>query len=297
MQMIVTKRAGDRQLAHLYEHIFLNALSDELRSDGYLSFLDYDISGIANKNGLIVLDLKFKDYLETKIKNFLVTKKLVLSDDAIAAATLQIFAEKSVDSNGLDSKTIKALKQLDSQGWQESNLFINNDDSSATYDNFLNLYSVSETKFFRDQIEFIFPVNDANSQYLSLFLYLSRILVNSISEVIENDFYGYCLGVNDDFKSGIYRAGVEFVTSKRQKKCKKQKREAILNLINIVKTDKVIDRMIRDLRESSKKGRFPVDLEKIANSVSKMIVRGIFQKNLTKSIILKTMDKIIVNLN
>lgn len=297
MQMIVTKRAGDRQLAHLYEHIFLNALSDELRSDGYLSFLDYDISGIANKNGLIVLDLKFKDYLETKIKKILVTKKLVLSDNAIAAATLQIFAEKSVDSDGFDNKTIKALKQLDSQSWQESNLFINNDDPSATYDNFLNLYSVSETKFFRDQIEFIFPVNDANSQYLSLFLYLSRILVNSISEVIENDFYGYCLGVYDDFKSGIYRAGVKFVTSKRQKKCKKQKKEAILNLINIVKTDKVIDRMIRDLRESSKRGCFSVDLEKIANNVRKMIVGGVFQKNLTKSIILKTIDKISVNLN
>ena len=296
MQINVIKRTNDRQLAHLYEHIFLSALSDELRSCGYLSFLDYDISGIVRKNGLIALDLKFKDYLETRIKNFLVTKSLVLSDDVIAAAALQIFAEKTVNSDGFNNKTIEALKQLDSYSWQESDLFLNSDNPLVTYDNFLNLYSVSETNFFYDQIEFVFSVNDVDSRYLLLFLYLSRILVNSISEVIENDFYGYCLGVDDDFKSGIYCAGVKFVTSKRQKKYKKQKREAIFNLINLIKTDEVLDRIVQDLRESSKKGYFPVDLEKIAVDVSKKIKREFFGKTFSKSTILKTIDEIKFNL-
>lgn len=100
MNLIVGKYTTDRQLGHLYEHIILSSLSDKLRQKGYLSFLDYDISGDVSEFGIITLVLNFKKYVEKDIVDFVKNNKADFTEDVIASAALQIRAEKYVGSDG-----------------------------------------------------------------------------------------------------------------------------------------------------------------------------------------------------
>ena len=45
MESFFTKTSSEREVAHLYEHIYLTELDNNLMSAGYLPFLDYIANG------------------------------------------------------------------------------------------------------------------------------------------------------------------------------------------------------------------------------------------------------------
>lgn len=293
MKLIICKATKDKQLGHLYEHIFLSALSDRLRNNDYLSFLDYDISGIVDDSGLIVLELKFKDYLKDAIENFLHQQKIVFSDDAIASAALQIFAEKMVDSDGFENSIIDELEKLEAQKWQKVSIINQNKIRSISNDSFLNLYSVDESDFFNDVIKFSFQIeNEADFKKLPLFYYLSRILVNSSSEMIENDFHAFCLSVDDQFNDNIYTASATLRTSRRQNKDLTQKKLEIEKIIDLLKTKPVLKRMAEDLQKSIKLGELPINLDKLSADIGKNINKEAFEGLVSEVNLLATINKV-----
>ena len=292
MRLVVSKTTEDRQLGHLYEHIFLSALSDDLRSCGYFSFLDYDISGVTSNNEIII-ELKFKGYLKNRIENFLYKQKVIFSDGAIASAALQIFAEKIMDSDGFADNVVEALEKIESQKWQEVGITGRNNIKSVTEDNFLNLYPVDACEFFDDIIKFSFQVDhETDFQKLPLFYYLSRILVNSAIEMIENDFHAFCLGVNDYFMENTYTATATLRTSKRQQKDTTQKRLGLKRIIDTLKTKPILKRMVEDLQRTIKLVQLPIDLDKISADINKPINKQTFESLINETKLLETINQI-----
>ena len=256
MKLLVYKTTNDRQLGHLYEHIVLGGLSGRLRKKGFLSFLDYDISGEVSKCGVVSLDLKFKNYVADEINNFINNASVDFSDDDIASATLQIFAEKCVDSDGFEDNVVDQLKKLDVKKWEilSGSKSMSIDLGKIKYDGCLNLYPVAKDNFFEDNIRFCYPLRESDFSEMIVFYYLSRILINSTSEMLENDYHAFCTNVQDKVQNGTFVTSAVLRISKRQGKDRNEKTKSIKEIIDLMKTEVVVNRMIDDFIDLLKSG-------------------------------------------
>ena len=95
------KIAPDFQLGHLYEHIFINQFTKRLREADFLAFLDYEIYGETHSNGFIIIYVQAfsencAEFINDNFDNF----SLDFSEEEVAAAAIQIFAEKQMISDG-----------------------------------------------------------------------------------------------------------------------------------------------------------------------------------------------------
>ncbi len=186
------KIALDFQLGHLYEHIFINQFTKRLREADFLAFLDYEIYGETHSNGLIVIYIQAfsencAEFINDNFDNF----SLDFSEEEVAAAAIQIFAEKQMVSDGFNDGYLEELNKLEKQNWRKFNKNEFEDEESKTFDNWLNL---RESEDFRKTK--IVISGDKNIQR-EVFFFISKIIVNNLSEDIERELFCFTLGVNE----------------------------------------------------------------------------------------------------
>lgn len=123
-RFILTKYHPCVQLAHLYEHLFIDMVSERLYKQKRYKLLDYAINGTTYRSGVIIISAEA--YTESTRQFFkqLVTMKTDLDKEQpgylpIARALSQLIAEESDALFIGDTETIiSELKKIDDSPWQ-----------------------------------------------------------------------------------------------------------------------------------------------------------------------------------
>ena len=209
---VLVKTTKDLTVGHLYEHIFLTELSNLLRNDGWLSFLDYDISGETLQAGIIILRLDiYNENLEKKFKKIVDNIKIHFSRTIITDAISQISAEKQMSFNYQPNKIMSYLQQLHSQDWLDlCNVKIRDRLKENTNS---QVITVQEKQFIikQLQIQLLFPIQNSKAELLApLFLFVGRLLADNICELGENKFKCFNSCTWSDFTEQTMVSVVEF---------------------------------------------------------------------------------------
>lgn len=112
------------QLAHLYEHLFIATVADQLYRHGQYKLLDYALNGATYDSGVIIISAECYTKTSAELLQDLATMKTDFGEDPfylpISRALSQITAEESgaIFIGDVDT-IIGELKALDDQPWQE----------------------------------------------------------------------------------------------------------------------------------------------------------------------------------
>ncbi len=243
MKLFLTKVSHDKQLGHLYEHIFLNVLSDLLRLRGYLSYLDYHLEGEVFASGVVVVKIEtYSPILNSEIGDLVQDLKIDFTADVIAGAALQILAEKMAGSDGFDENINQELRKIHDQPWQDLNQVEVLKNQILSYDNYLGLFDASESDFFKTKLEFRIKVDDG-SNLAPLAVFISKILISSATEIIENDFWSYLEKVDTKLGQGEVIASAIFWTSKKQPLEIDERVGAVKSMLGQMSSDEVVNRI------------------------------------------------------
>jgi len=108
------------QAGHVYEHIFCMQLAEYFRSQGLYSYLDYNIDAKTYYSGYVKLEVTFYSKAALKHQKAITRLSLVIDDDVIDGAILQIMAEKFVDFYVNDKDELqRAIKVYDASRWMK----------------------------------------------------------------------------------------------------------------------------------------------------------------------------------
>lgn len=290
--LALVKTTPDMQLGHLYEHIFVKNLQQYLRNQGWISCLDYSVFGMTFKTGFIVLRIRsYSENLDLQIEKIVENLQIDFSEDEIAGAALQIFAEKMVDSVGFEENTTQELVLLEQKKWQKLEDVSIDFGVNIPYDQYLNLEPVSLKKFYNLRLSLGFSGEDA---LLPLFLILGKIIENNVAEILENERYSFLTEMDFDEKNCLFVS--IFRRSKRQK-VEKEEAWAVKEVIESLKQTK----QIRKIVEAGQKS-FCINDEWIATPVeilersSRLIGKRGWQELVSVENILKVLDSITIEI-
>lgn len=248
MRLILLKQVDDRQIGHLYEHMFLSKLSDHLRQHSLFSLLDYQISGEVLSLGYIMLNLQtFNIQAHNAIDSFL-SRRFYLTQDLIASSILQIFAEKITTTDGLSANYRAELARLHQSPWLNLKQIQRLEARQLTDDNFLNFRSTDLDDFWTIEVKLTY---DSDPQLRPLFQIIAKILTNNISQMMESDFHGFTLKTSSwteqtiSYDCSIYRR------SKRQDFKPDDEIKAIKNILRSFNRESVLKRLIHELETTA----------------------------------------------
>ena len=117
-RLILVKTSPEVQLAHLYEHIYLMAVVECLKSHQLFDYLDYWFYGKTYYGGVMHLEVHLYTAEAEKLLPKLKRLDPSFDKDIIAGAVAQIIAEKGVRIGGNPNLFGKALQELQAQPWQ-----------------------------------------------------------------------------------------------------------------------------------------------------------------------------------
>lgn len=180
-----TKTSTEREVAHLYEHIFLTALDEKLAKAGYLPYLDYVTSGESLRGEIEFSFRSLSPTLNEKIFSILqeLDKELKFSSERIRGATEQISAEKQLDLIYVNPTTLDKLKSLRRRTWREGvaiDIDLNDEGQESEY---LKYAENDELRFYNISIEVSYGGKD-----LPLGVFLSRVVMELYCRRLMNEF-------------------------------------------------------------------------------------------------------------
>lgn len=110
----ISKPVHAVEAGHIYEHIFVDSLTQHLRSAGFFSYVDYEIDAKTMHAGMVVINMQlFNEDLEAVINGYIdAYSRDDISEDSINGALLQIMAEYGEDIAEIDDNRLRA--QIDS---------------------------------------------------------------------------------------------------------------------------------------------------------------------------------------
>ena len=194
MESFFTKTSTEREVAHLYEHIFTTELDNLLISQGFLPYLDY-IAGGESIRGEIELNFRgFSQALNSKIFDILsdLDKSLRFTPERISAALDQISAEKREDVAYVNSAIVDKLIAVRRRKWREG-VAIDIDLSDDTSESEYVRYAENNLGFYNIPIEVSYKGED-----IELGLFLSRIVMELFCKMISNEFSCSFDGASDE---------------------------------------------------------------------------------------------------
>lgn len=118
-KILLTKIVKDVSVGHLYEHIFVDYVTDALRAAGLFAYVDYHIDAKTYHSGVVTIE--FEPYTDEASEwvGKLVATRLRLDSNVINGALLQIMAELEQDVIFIDDDLVlERLSTLDSSEWK-----------------------------------------------------------------------------------------------------------------------------------------------------------------------------------
>lgn len=186
------------QLAHLYEHLFVDAVSEALYQRKQYKFLDYAINGAAYESGVIIISAEAYTAAAQQFLERLTTVKANLGKEAsgympVARALSQLLAEESEALFVDDTEAIiHELRQLDGELWQ------NLDDLQQLPPQTLKQIEANDLIYAVDQpvkpprkvvLQFIY--DNYGLELLPLWCQFAHFLSLSIGQKICHNFWAY----------------------------------------------------------------------------------------------------------
>lgn len=121
-KIVVAKPFSDRFVGHLYEHMFVFALSRYFRDNKLLAYLDYTIDAKTYHKGLIWLEVSLFSDEAIKLSTAVYKQRITITQDEINHYLLQVMSEKEILVESIDYTAVsKLLHILDSSKWFDSN--------------------------------------------------------------------------------------------------------------------------------------------------------------------------------
>lgn len=186
------------QLAHLYEHLFVDAVSEALYQRKQYKFLDYAINGATYESGVIIISAEAYTAAAQQFLERLTTVKADLGKEAsgympVARALSQLLAEESEALFVDDTEAIiHELRQLDGELWQ------NLDDLQQLPPQTLKqieandlIYAVNQPAKPPRKVVLQFIYEDYNPKLLPLWYQFAHFLSLSIGQRICHNFWAY----------------------------------------------------------------------------------------------------------
>ncbi|HVI69254.1 MAG TPA: hypothetical protein VM581_02240 [Magnetospirillaceae bacterium] len=117
-RLVLIKRSSEPDLAHLYEHIFCDALVKQLRDAGLFSYIDYDLQAKNYRSGFIWLELVLFTTEAKAAEPSVAQLPVHFDSDQVAIGLKQLCAEVRRTSRFKARETVAALEVLQAQPWQ-----------------------------------------------------------------------------------------------------------------------------------------------------------------------------------
>lgn len=194
MESFFTKTSTEREVAHLYEHIFTTELDKYLMSKGFLPYLDY-IAGGESIRGEIELNFRsFSPSLGEKIFDVLqeLDKDLRFTPDKIALALEQISAEKHEDVVYVNPAIVDKLAAVRRRKWREG-VAIDIDLSDEASESEFVRYAENDLRFYNIPIEVNYK-----GKNIELGLFLCRIVMEIFCRQLSNELACCFDGASDE---------------------------------------------------------------------------------------------------
>ena len=184
MESFFTKTSSEREVAHLYEHIYLAELDNNLISDGYLPFLDYIANGESLRGEIEANIRTFSPTLARKMLEILqeTDKKLRFTSDKIDRGLAQIAAEKR-----------ERMLYIRRRKWREGkaiDIDLASDDAESA---FVFYKADSNLRFYNIPIEVSYKGAE-----LELGMFLCRIVMEILTRMLMNEFACCYDGASDE---------------------------------------------------------------------------------------------------
>lgn len=186
-RLILIKTCRETQLAHLYEHIYLEAVSTFLRDRGFLNYLDYRWRGRSYGGGFIHVEIDLLAIEVQQLARALSRLEPSFYDEKMVdRAAAEIAAEKQrlYADNGT-KRVQKALKSLHAQPWQTIDEFACHDrlHLRRSRDVFWLSASKAPTKVLRSDFLLDEGVTSQRRSILPLF----TIIINALQDNLSHD--------------------------------------------------------------------------------------------------------------
>ncbi len=190
-----TKTSTEREVAHLYEHIFLIELNNYLISKGCLPYLDYILGGESMRGEIEINFRSFNVSLSEQREEILneVDKGLRFTSEKIKKALDQISAEKSEDVVFLNPDIVEKMRAVRQRKWREGatiDIDLNSGDSESEFIHYANN---PDLRFYTIPIEVSYKGKD-----VELGLFLCRVIMESFCEMLCNEFSCSFDGASDE---------------------------------------------------------------------------------------------------
>ena len=195
MESFFTKTSSEREVAHLYEHIYLAELDNNLISDGYLPFLDYIANGESLRGEIEANIRTFSPTLARKMLEILqeTDKKLRFTSDKIDRGLAQIAAEKRERVLYVNPEIVDQLSNIRRRKWREGkaiDIDLASDDAESA---FVFYKADSNLRFYNIPIEVSYKGAE-----LELGMFLCRIVMEILTRMLMNEFACCYDGASDE---------------------------------------------------------------------------------------------------
>lgn len=198
IRTVYDKRVADTAVAHLYEHIVCDHITQALRSRGLFSYVDYTLIARTYSSGTVTVEFTQYQPSIAKIINTLVNDRIIFNADIINAALLQIMAELNSDITALDEEAV--MRELELCNEMEWRVRTSRDDiaySNSTEPNLIQYTPVSESLFGIIEQKIILAKNAIDEDLYPLFLVVAKALRSNLQEDIAS--HSFCFTYEDEF--------------------------------------------------------------------------------------------------
>lgn len=199
MQYVISKPIHSIGAGHIYEHIFVDALTQHLREAGFFSYVDYDIDAKTFHSGSVLIDIQlYNDETNTIVKEFIASySNANISDDDIDGALLQLMAEFKADITHLEHSKLRQQIGLVAESpwvlgkWSPPTHWELDDEAIS-----FNVNSVQETKTLTQEIRINRKGIDSSLEPLAIIV--CKAVRNNLIEDITAQTY--CFTHDDRFE-------------------------------------------------------------------------------------------------
>ncbi|HSE29752.1 MAG TPA: hypothetical protein VLA77_04175 [Candidatus Saccharimonadales bacterium] len=189
LKTTLVKICGSTDLAHLYEHLFYDALVQFMTDRGLVSRLDYFIHGRAFAPGLIHFDIDLYTEEAQSIKNDLTEQRINTDDPSVAVALLQLMSENKTLFHG-NKKIFEALAKVDEQPWQNLDLLNTLDLSAKIHDDPNINFNPTKEELITSTLKLTLSAEILEQKLTPLFIVVGRIILSNLENTLM-DTYGY----------------------------------------------------------------------------------------------------------
>lgn len=298
MKFVFTKVIQDKEIGHLYEHIFSDHLTNCARAGHLFSYLDYFLDAKYYHEGYVLIQIE--TYTPQAAHFFKNLDKFhpELDKDAINGALLQIMAEMSVDIAMLDESEIqKALTICQSNPWQPqipNELNSHHASSKPTI-----VYKPLNKDAFGvicQSITLNVPEKDPTkrSQLLVLFLIVSKAIRSNLQEEITRS--SFCFTYEDRFEYSRSSKKARDINlyriDKRQATSITDENEVAQRLLKSMKRFDFADRLAVSIQRAQKEDNEYPDEEEVLAKLNIALCPGELKSILNASDIKQLLDKV-----